>query len=158
MTTWIRYRSTLLMSDKSINIISCEQYHPRLPKVTQGYATYTIYSMIYKDNGNLLIFGNNYNGQLRLNNCRNITIPILLMKDMDIKIISCSNTYSIIYKNNGNLFMFGNNEHRYILSDILMINPTLLMNDSKIQFISTGVYHSMIVHLFSVIIVKDNLV
>ena len=39
---------TLLINDKNIRNIICEEYHPRLPKVTQGYVTYVTYTIIYK--------------------------------------------------------------------------------------------------------------
>ena len=41
---------TLLMNDKNIRNIICGEYH----------------TMIYKDNGDLLVFGRNYYGQLGL--------------------------------------------------------------------------------------------
>ena len=41
------------------------------------------------DNGDVLVFGSNYSGQLGLDNYTNINTPILLMNDKSIKNIIC---------------------------------------------------------------------
>ena len=117
----------LLMNDKNIKMIYCGGYH----------------SVIYKNNGDLLVFGNNKYGQLGLRDNKNRCIPKLLMNEKNIKMIHCGEFYSMIYKNNGDLLVFGSNEsgqlglgdceNRYI--------PTLLMSDREIKMIS-GRSHS----------------
>ena len=59
------------------------------PQVTQGYATYDTYTIIYENNGDILVFGHNYYGQLGLGHNNNINVPTLLMNDKSIKNIIC---------------------------------------------------------------------
>ena len=57
-----------MVNDKNIkNIICC-----------------TCHTIIYRDNGDVLVFGSNNFGQLGLGHNKNINIPTLLMNDTDI--------------------------------------------------------------------------
>jgi len=146
-----RNKPTLLLQEKQsegnnkdIKMISCGEYH----------------SMIYCNNGDLFVFGYNYNGQLGLGDNINRNKPTLLMQakqsegnNKDIKMISCGGFHSMIYYNNGDLFVFGYNEDGQLgLGDNIDRNvPTLLMqskqsegNNKDIKMISCGYQHSMI--------------
>ena len=63
---------TLLMNDKTIKNIICGTYH----------------TIIYKDNGDILVFGDNDEGQLGLDHYENINIPTLLTNNLYIKSIN----------------------------------------------------------------------
>ena len=54
------------------------------PKVTQGYATYDTYTIIYKNNGDILVFGRNHESQLGLGHNNDIIVPTLLINDTTI--------------------------------------------------------------------------
>ena len=73
---------TLLMNDRTIRNIVCGGYH----------------TIIYKDNGDVLVFGHNKYGQLGLGHNNNIYIPTLLINDKSIKNIVCGEYHTIIYK------------------------------------------------------------
>ena len=87
---------TLLMTDKIFRDIICGEYH----------------TIIYRDNGDILVFGSNEFGQLGLNNNNkytNINILTLLMNDKNIRNITCGRQHTIIYKDNGDVLVFGSN-------------------------------------------------
>ena len=114
-----QYKPMLCMSDNSINNISCGAYH----------------SMIYKNNGELYVFGGNIFGQLGTGDNSKKCNPILCMKDNSIKEISCGGFHSIIYKNNGELWVFGQNTFGQLGVDNLndYNKPILCMKDQKIK-------------------------
>ena len=58
--------------------------------ITQGYITYTI---IYRDNGDILVFGDNKWGQLGLGHDEDINTPTLLINDKNIRNIICGEYY-----------------------------------------------------------------
>ena len=90
----------LLMNDKTIKIIACGSRH----------------SMIYKENGELLVIGNNDEGQLGIKKEIKFTDqPITLMVDKGIKDISLGGSHSLILKENGELIGFGKNSFGIIL-------------------------------------------
>ena len=66
--------------------------------------------MIYKENRDLLVFGDNKCGQLGLDDIINRNKPTLLNNDENIRMISCINDYSLIFKQNGNLLGCGDLE------------------------------------------------
>lgn len=104
--------------------------------------------MIYKDNGELWVFGYNREGQLGIGNNIDQYKPIILMKDKNIKQICCNiSHHSMILKANGKLLIFGANyqgqlgfpfeegpcrgnymEHQYM--------PIILLKDDSIQMIA----------------------
>ena len=49
------------------------------------------HTIIYKNNGDVLVFGSNVCGQLGLGHNDNINVPTLLMNDKTIKNIICGN-------------------------------------------------------------------
>ena len=126
-----RNKLTLLSLDTydTIKMISCGDDH----------------SIIYKNSGELLVFGKNNNGQLGLGDHNNRNKPTLLMNDKTIKIIYCKNDHSIIYKNNGDLLVFGNNRFGQLgfkdKKDILI--PTLLINNINIKNICCASYYTL---------------
>ena len=87
-----------------------------------------------KENGNVLVFGLNYSGQLGLGHNKNVNIPTLLMTDKTIKNIICNGQYTKIYKNSGDVLVFGYNYHGQLgLGHDNNVNiPTLLMTDKTI--------------------------
>ena len=110
----------ILMNDKDIKIIFCGYHH----------------SMIYKNDGDLLVFTTKeYKDK-----------PILLMNNKQINMICCGKNHFLIYQNNGDLLVFGQNifgqlglgddQNRYKL--------TLLMTNENIKFIHCGDYHSIL--------------
>ena len=74
--------ATLLMNDKNIK------------NIIRG----TNHSIIYKNNGDVLVFGYNCYGQLGLTHNKDVSKPTLLMNDKYIKNIICSMYQTIIYK------------------------------------------------------------
>ena len=107
------------MNDKDIKMISCEGY---------------LFSMIYKNNGDLFVLGYNDHGQLGLNDTIDRFKPTLLMNDKEIRSIHCGHSHSLIYKNNGDLFVFGYNQNSQLgLNDnIDRYKPILLLNNPSI--------------------------
>ena len=86
----------LLMNDKTIKMIACGGSH----------------SMIYKENGELLVMGNNYYAQLGMKiDLKFSGQPMLLMVDKEIKDISLGGLHSLILKENGELLVFGKNNY-----------------------------------------------
>ena len=82
---------TLAYNDKHINSINCGAKH----------------SIIYKNNGDVIVFGFNNQGQLGLGNDNERGKPSFLMNDKNICIICCGYNHSIIYKYNGDILVFG---------------------------------------------------
>lgn len=80
----------LLMNDKNIKSIHCGIYH----------------TMIYKNNGDVLVFGINKKNQLGLGDYEDRLVPTLLINDINVKSITCGCFHNIIYKNNGDIFVF----------------------------------------------------
>ena len=80
------------MNDKTIKMIACGSEH----------------SMIYKENGELLVMGSNYFGQIGTEFKTNYD-PITLMVDKEIKDISLGDSHSLILRENGELLVFGKN-------------------------------------------------
>ena len=129
-TNLINTEPILLMNDKEIKSICCGGWH----------------SMIYKNNGNLFVFGNNSHGQLGLGDTENRNIPTLLMNNSQINMICAGETHSMIYKNNGDLFVFGENDFGQLgLGDYKhRLTPTLLLTNNNIKMICCGDHHSII--------------
>eukprot|EP01091_Cochliopodium_minus_P008271 TRINITY_DN1844_c1_g1_i2.p1 TRINITY_DN1844_c1_g1~~TRINITY_DN1844_c1_g1_i2.p1 ORF type:complete len:312 (+),score=81.61 TRINITY_DN1844_c1_g1_i2:231-1166(+) len=120
------------MKDPSIKMISCGYYH----------------TMIYKESGELFVFGSNEYGQLGIGTLKNQKqpTPLLLMKDETIKMIRLGGNHSIIYKENGDLLVFGKNYYGQLgLGDDTteILTPTLLLNDLDIEDIICGANHTM---------------
>ena len=120
----------LLMNNKTIKNISCFGFH----------------NIIYKDNGDILVLGNNNKGQLGLSHNIDINIPTLLMNDKTVKNIISGGWHTIIHKDNGDIFVFGYNEHGQLgLGHNRDINvPTLLMNNKNIKKIICGSSYTII--------------
>ena len=99
-----------------------------------------------KDNGDVLVFGDNGYGQLGLGHDKNINSPTLLTNDTTIRNIIRGRNHTIIYKNNGDVLVFGNNDYGQLgLGHDNDINsPTLLMNDKCIKNIICGGHHTII--------------
>ena len=100
------------------------------------------YTVIYKENGDVLIFGSLTYENRFLGNVK----PLLLMNDLNIKEISCGGTHIFIYKYNGDLLVFGSNKHGQLgLNNFNIINtPTLLMNNIRIKNIICGPFHTIL--------------
>ena len=78
------------MTDPEIKQIICGYYH----------------TMIWRSNGDVLVFGYNGSGQLGLGDYRNRNKPELLITDPEIKRIICGGWYTMIYRNNGDVLVF----------------------------------------------------
>lgn len=113
-----RNKPTLLMNDIKIKMISCGLFH----------------SMIYKQNGDLLVFGYNWEGQLGLQDNNNRYKPTLLVNDLNIKLTHCCMFHSVVYTQNGDLFTFGRNDMGQLgLGDNKNRHkPTFVLNDPSI--------------------------
>ena len=122
-------KPTLLMKDPHIKLISC------------GYS----FQMILKNNGELLIFGNNHFGE-RVDFDAHVTTPTVLMIDPNIKSISCGYKNILILKNNGDLYVCGVNDYGQLglghTNSVCKL--TLLMHDPEIKLIRSGYHHSMV--------------
>ena len=77
------------MTDPEIKQIICGSYH----------------TMIYRNNGAVLVFGHNGDGQLGLGDNQNRNKAELLMTDPEIKQIICGYYYTMIYRNNGDVLV-----------------------------------------------------
>ena len=128
---------TLLMNDTTIKNIICGRFHTviYINSITLG-----------KDNGDILVFGHNGDGQLGLGHYENMNTPTLLMNDTSIRNITCGGRHTIIYKDNGDVLVFGDNRYGQLgLGHNDNINvPTLLMNDKTIKNIICGNVHTII--------------
>ena len=125
---------TLLVNDPNIKNIICGDE----------------YTIILRDNGDIIVFGSNSMGQLGLGDICEIKVPTLLMNDPNIKTISCGSVHTIIYKNNGDVIGFGANRLGQLypsIKDEIKI-PTILMNDPSIK--------NIICKMNYTIIYKDN--
>ena len=67
--------------------------------------------MIYRNNGDVLVFGDNEKGQLGLGDNQNRNKAELLMTDPEIKQIICGSYHTMIYRNNGDVLVFGSNRY-----------------------------------------------
>jgi alpha-tubulin suppressor-like RCC1 family protein len=65
------------------------------------------HSIIYKENGDLFVFGYNSDGQLGLGDNQERNTPTLLLNDKDIEDIVCGSYHTIYYKKNGEIYVFG---------------------------------------------------
>jgi alpha-tubulin suppressor-like RCC1 family protein len=92
------------------------------------------FTIIYKMDGTVFVFGYNKYGQLGLGDRKKRLEPTFLMKDKMIKTVVCGNRYTIIYKNNGELLVFGDNRYGQLLLDDTenILIPTLIMKDPNI--------------------------
>ena len=136
---------TLLMNNRYINIMSCSGDHSMI----YIYSESNLDSINKNMNGSLLAFGDNQFGQLGFPTSvhnRKSSTPTLLMKDNEIKTITCGYDHSILYKYNGDVFVFGNNSYGQLGlgDDIDRYKPTLLVNNKEIKTISCGGYYSII--------------
>ena len=132
-----RDKPVLLMNDINIKNICCGNNN---------------HSMIYKNNGDLFVFGSNSCGQLGLGDYNHKSIPTLLMNDKDIKDIYSGKSYSMIHKNNGDLYVFGNNLYGQLglgTNNLINIKPMLLMNDKEIKSICCGGWHPRLRYLLN---------
>ena len=88
-----RNKAELLMTDPEIKQIICGCHH----------------TMIWRNNGDVLVFGYNGYGQLGLGDSQNRNKPELLMTDPEIKQIICGGYHTMIWRNNGDVLVFGYN-------------------------------------------------
>ena len=65
--------------------------------------------MIWRNNGDVLVFGYNRYGQLGFGDNKNRNKPELLMTDPEIKQIICGGSHTMIWRNNGDVLIFGSN-------------------------------------------------
>ena len=92
-----RNKPDLLITDPEIKQISCDYYHT----ITLSH----YHTIIYRNNGDVLVFGDNSKGQLGLGDSKHRNRPELLMTDPEIKHIICGSYYTIIYRNNGDVLV-----------------------------------------------------
>jgi alpha-tubulin suppressor-like RCC1 family protein len=106
------------MKDNTIKSIVCGRYH----------------TIIYKNDGTVLVFGYNGCGQLGLSDRKSRLKPVLLMKDKAIRSIVCGYFHTIIYKNDGTVLVFGLNKDGELgLNDNKNRDvPTILFRDTNI--------------------------
>ena len=81
-----------------------------------------------KNNGDIIIFGNNLCRQLGFGNITNSKTLTLLMNDLNVKSIYCMSPFLVIYKNNGDVLTSG-----FINNKCNSKTLTLLMNDNNIN-------------------------
>ena len=116
----------LLMNDKTIKMIACGGRH----------------SMIYKENGELLVMGNNEEAQLGMDiNSLFSYQPILLMADKEIKDISLGDLHSLILRENGELLVFGKNafgiENIFLLFYLFLFFIFYFLSTFSFKFLKT---------------------
>eukprot|EP01091_Cochliopodium_minus_P014544 TRINITY_DN4956_c1_g1_i1.p1 TRINITY_DN4956_c1_g1~~TRINITY_DN4956_c1_g1_i1.p1 ORF type:complete len:147 (+),score=51.52 TRINITY_DN4956_c1_g1_i1:3-443(+) len=101
--------------------------------------------MIYKENGDLLVFGGNQCGQLGLGDKNNKNTATFLLNDLDIEDIVCGNEHTIYCKKNGEIFVLGKNNNKRLGFDNngQIEIPTLLMKIENRKMIRTS-YHTLI--------------
>ena len=79
------------MNDPTIKYLSCGQSH----------------TIIYKNNGDLIGFGNNAYGQLGIDIISSVNSPTLILNDKEITKIACGFNHTFFQKENGDIFGFG---------------------------------------------------
>jgi alpha-tubulin suppressor-like RCC1 family protein len=134
-------KNSLILNDKSIQIIACEGYQSfvfktnskilslryswstrksvnlvfqdKISKISCGGS----HSVFYTENGKVFVMGCNSSGQLGIGKDKGKvgaledTKPILLLTDKTIKDIICGEEFTILHKTNGKVFGFGKNNH-----------------------------------------------
>ena len=63
------------------------------------------HTIIYRNNGDILVCGHNGEGQLGLGDDKNRNKPELLMTDPEIKQIICGSYHTMIWRNNGDVLV-----------------------------------------------------
>ena len=66
-------------------------------------------TVIYKNNGEILVFGDNLESQLGVDRIINTNKPVLLMVDKDVVDICMGGLHVLMLKQNGELQVFGKN-------------------------------------------------
>jgi len=106
------------------------------------------HGIIWKNNGDVLVFGLNNFGQLGFASIGSdhINKPTVLLNDLQIKSICCGSNHTMILKNNGEIFVFGDNRYCQLglKHNNYICTPTLLIKDPEIKSIYCGGDHSMI--------------
>ena len=97
--------------------------------------------MIWRNNGDVLVFGSNLYGQLGLGDNQNRNKPELLMTDPEIKQIICGGHHTMIWRNNGDVLVFGYNEEGQLgLGDNQNRNkPVFLMNNINLKMMNNTI-------------------
>ena len=103
------------------------------------------HSMFLTHDYELYVFGSNSVGELGLGHRDDVYIPTLLMKNDNIKHVICSITHSMILMKTGELFGFGYNKFGVLgVSDKILLEPVMIMNDPRIIQVASGSYHTLI--------------
>lgn len=105
------------------------------------------YTIVYKENGDVLVTGCNTNGELGLGDKTTRKGFTLLTNDVNIKYIRAGLNFTIMYRNNGDLIGFGNNTNGQLgLSAKLkfLLKPKKILNDKTIVEIECGQFHTII--------------
>ena len=128
---------TLITNDPSIKHFIC------------GFAR----SLIYKQNGDLIVMGDNYLSDFEKLDVdkESIQFPFLLMNSPNIVSIHCAFQHTFIYLQNGDLYAFGDTsdgrlsrkfEHEYILRPFLLRNdPTILSFCGQVNVVWKAEHH-----------------
>jgi len=105
------------------------------------------HSLILLNDGTVMGFGYNNNGQLGLGNVTTpYTTPTLIPNLSNVKQISCGIYHSLVLLNDGTVKVWGyNNDGELGLGDTTQLTtPTLIPNLSNVSQISCGSYHSLV--------------
>ena len=125
---------------------------PTIKQIACGYN----FSLILKNNGELLGFGANTFNQLAIPNCIKIKVPTIIMNDPKIEQIYCGGYHSIVLKSNGEIYRTGYlndaNEHFELLNDSILSSKS----SSEINQISCGAFHTMILKNDGTLIVSGH--
>lgn len=93
-------------------------------------------SIIYKYNGDVIVFGNDILGQLGSGSPKIIYEPTKIMNDKSIIKIIFNISSTIIYKNNGDLSVCGYNIFKSTRPKKILYTPKLIVNIKNISFLN----------------------
>jgi alpha-tubulin suppressor-like RCC1 family protein len=105
------------------------------------------FSIIYRENGDILVAGNNNNCQLGFPDKKQRNDFTFLCNDQNVKIIKCGCNYTIAYKYNGDLIGFGSNIYGqlgFAKKLTIISKPRKILNNKNIINIECGHYHTII--------------
>ena len=91
--------------NKNYNFVQVLLDSKEIKQISNGFA----FAIVLKSNGEVLVGGNNYSGQLGVGKTEGPNSFTLLMKE-EIKFVTCGAYFTFIYKNNGELLSFGKGE------------------------------------------------
>ena len=98
------------------------------------------------EDGSIISFGRNYEGQLGLGHDKEIAIPSQVQNLPKIKMVSCGANFTVCVDLEGIMWSFGDNNHGQLGTGrtITHNTPQKIKNIPPVQSISCGRYHTLI--------------